>query len=56
MKKRITRADWEYIGKYNPAAKWLRPLASYSLIEIEGGYRREWDVVAVCEKWENGVQ
>ena len=23
-------------------------------IYYEGGYRREWDVVAVCEKWENG--
>ena len=30
-KKRITRKEWEYIGKYNPAAKWLRPLCSYSL-------------------------
>ena len=41
MKKKMTRKDWEYIGKYNPTAKWLRPLASYSLVEIEGGYRRE---------------
>ena len=41
MKKNITRKDWEYIGKYNPAAKWLRPLCSYTLEEIEGGYRRE---------------
>lgn len=24
-------------------------------IYYEGGYRREWDVVAVCEKWENGT-
>ena len=39
-KKRITRNQWEYIGKYNPAAKWLRPLCSYTLEEIEGGYRR----------------
>ena len=35
MKKNITRKDWEYIGKYNPAAKWLRPLCSYTLEEIE---------------------
>lgn len=27
MKKRITQAEWEYIGKYNPAAKWLKPFA-----------------------------
>ena len=40
-KKRISRADWEYIGKYNPTAKWLRPLASYTLIEVEDGFRRE---------------
>ena len=41
MKKRISQKDWEYIGKYNPAAKWLRPLCSYSLVEIENGFRRE---------------
>lgn len=42
MKKRITRADWEYIGKYNPARKWLRLFCDYSLQEIEnGGFRRE---------------
>ena len=41
MKKRITQKDWAYIGKYNPARKWLRPLCSYSLVEIEDGFRRE---------------
>lgn len=41
MKKRITQAEWEYIGKYNPAAKWLRSFCSYYLVEIEGGFRRE---------------
>lgn len=41
MKKRITLKDWTYIGIYNPAAKWLRPLASYTLEEIDGGFRRE---------------
>jgi hypothetical protein len=28
MKKRISMNEWTYIGKYNPAAKWLRPLCS----------------------------
>ena len=41
MKKRITRKEWEYIGKYNPAAKWLRPICSYSLVEEEDGFRRD---------------
>lgn len=41
MKKRISQKDWEYIGKYNPAAKWVRPLCSYSLIKTEDGFRRE---------------
>lgn len=42
MTKKITRKDWEYIGKYNPAAKWLRPFCSYTLTELDkGGYRRE---------------
>lgn len=41
MKKRITQKDWTYIGKYNPARKWLRPLCSYSLEQLEdGGFRR----------------
>ena len=44
MKKRISRKDWEYIGKYNPAAKWLRPIASYTLEEIEGGFRRSCNI------------
>lgn len=33
MKKRISRKEWEYIGKYNPAAKWLRPICSYTLVK-----------------------
>jgi hypothetical protein len=41
MKKRISQKEWEYIGKYNPAAKWVRPFCSYSLVEIEDGFRRE---------------
>ena len=42
MKKRISRKEWEYIGKYNPAAKWVRPLCSYSLVKVnEDCFRRE---------------
>ena len=41
MKKRISRKEWEYIGKYNPAAKWLRPFCTYTLEKIEGGFRRQ---------------
>ena len=41
MKKKISREEWEYIGIYNPAAKWLRPYCTYTLKEIEGGYRRQ---------------
>ena len=40
MKKKISMKDWDYIGKYNPAAKWLRPYCSYTLEEIEDGFRR----------------
>lgn len=41
MKKNITLKDWTYIGQYNPARKWLRPLCSYSLEQLEdGGFRR----------------
>ena len=41
MKKKITRKEWEYIGKYNPASKWLRPFCSYSLTKIDNSFRRE---------------
>ena len=41
MKKRITRKEWEYIGIYNPAARWLRPFCSYTLEKIEGGFLRQ---------------
>lgn len=71
MKKRISQKEWEYIGKYNPAAKWLRPLCSYSLIETEDGFRREckigWFVYlmifvpahllqALCCMWDGGLK
>ena len=39
--KKISMKDWEYIGKYNPAAKWLRPLCSYTLTETIIGFRRD---------------
>lgn len=41
MKKRITRKEWEYIGKYNYAAKWLRPFCSYSLVKEGERFKRE---------------
>jgi hypothetical protein len=42
LKKRISNKDWEYIGKYNYAAKWLRPLCRYTLIkEPDGRFKRE---------------
>ena len=33
MKKRINLKKWTYIGRYNYAAKWCRPLCSYYLIK-----------------------
>ena len=42
LKKKISKKDWEYIGMYNYAAKWLRPLCSYRLIkEADGRFKRE---------------
>ena len=42
MKKRISRKEWTEIGRYNYAAKWLRPLCSYTLIkESDKIFRRE---------------
>ena len=39
--KKISLKDWEYIGKYNPAAKWLRPFCSYTLTKTDKGFRRD---------------
>ena len=42
LKKKISRKDWTYIGKYNCAAKWLRPLCTYTLVkEPDGRFKRE---------------
>ena len=39
---KINQNDWTYIGKYNYAAKWLRPLCEYKLVkEDNGNFRRE---------------
>lgn len=41
MKKRINLKTWTFIGKYNYAAKWCRPLCSYYLIkEDDRTFRR----------------
>jgi hypothetical protein len=41
-KIKITYDEWTEIGKYNHAAKWLRPLCSYTLIkEPDGRFKRE---------------
>jgi hypothetical protein len=31
-KKRITREEWTFIGKYNHSAKWCRPFCTYTLL------------------------
>jgi hypothetical protein len=41
VKKKINLKQWTYIGKYNHAAKWCRPLCSYYLIkEDDKTFRR----------------
>ena len=45
MQKRISLKEWTYIGKYNCAAKWLRPFCSYTLSkEPNGCFRRRQQV------------
>lgn len=45
LKKKISRKDWTYIGKYNHVRKWLQPLCSYTLIkEPDGRFKREQEV------------
>lgn len=41
MKKHISLNDWYSIGKCHPAAKWLRPFCSHSLIKTDEGFRRD---------------
>ena len=42
MKKRITLNDWNYIGIYNPAKDWIRPLCTYTLVKTDNHrFRRE---------------
>lgn len=71
MKKRISQKEWEYLGKYHHAAKWIRPFCSYSIAEYEGGFRRDcqisWPVYliifipvhllqALCCMWDGGLK
>jgi hypothetical protein len=44
MTKKISLADWTYIGRYNPAAKWVQPFCSYSLTKTDYGFRRDCEV------------
>ncbi len=42
LKQKISYKEWTEIGIYNSAAKWLRPLCSYTLIkEPDGRFKRE---------------
>ena len=41
MKKKITFAEWNEIGIYNHAVKWLRPFCVYHLIKEGDRYKRE---------------
>ena len=40
-KKKITYKQWQEIGPYNHAVKWLRPLCSYTLIKEGERFKRE---------------
>lgn len=39
--KKISLNEWNSIGIYNPAAKWIRPFCSYSLVKTDNGFRRD---------------
>lgn len=41
MTKKISLNDWTSIDAYNPAAKWLRPLCTYTLTKIDNNFRRD---------------
>ena len=51
LKKKISSKDWTDIGKYNYAAKWVRPFCDYCLIkEPDGSFKREQriGIIAYC--------
>lgn len=48
MKKKITRQEWNEIGVYNYAAKWLRPLCSYCLVHLEDGSFKREQYIPMC--------
>lgn len=72
MKKRISQKEWEYLGKYNYAAKWARPFCSYSIEKIDDNeYHRNCDIgwflylvlfipvhllQALCCMWDGGLK
>ena len=72
MKKRSTLKEWEYLGKYNYAAKWARPFCSYSIEKIDDNeYHRNCDIgwlpylllfipchllQIVCLLWDGGLK
>ena len=41
MKKKITYQEWQEIGIYNHAAKWLRLFCKYTLIKEDERFKRE---------------
>lgn len=40
MEKKISLKEWTDIGKYNPAAKWIRPFCAYSLTKEGNKFTR----------------
>jgi hypothetical protein len=44
MTKKISLNDWTTIGAYNHAAKWLRPLCSYTLTKTGDNFRRDCNI------------
>lgn len=71
MKKKITYKQWQDIGPYNHAAKWLRPFCSYSLVKEGERFKREqriplWFYIiifipahllqALCCMWDGGLK
>jgi hypothetical protein len=45
MQKKIKLKEWTYIGRYNHAAKWYRPLCSYYLVKEDNKtFKREQNI------------